>query len=172
MGWKDILKFELRNPADIKRLGLETSIDDMVEGSTPSQEEYDRLSEKDKRNFHLKMARWLKTYGKTQQHKEESQWHTRQASRYASRERRGLGSVLSSPLPPNEDYGQKFSTSGSGLGRPEREKPVSPMIVDYFKMYDRMYNRIPTLQEIMEDEGRPLTADEIESFARYAQREE
>jgi len=170
VGWKDILKFELRNPADIKRLGLETSVDDMVEGSTPSQEEYNKLSENEKRNFHSKMYNWLKTYGKTQQHKEEAKWHLRQSSRYSSRKARGLGNVISSPRPPNEDYSQKFST-GTRY-EPQREKPISPMIVDYFKMYNRMHNRIPTLQEIMEDEGRPLTADEIESFARYAQREE
>ena len=47
--------------------------------------------------------------------------------------------------------------------------PVSQMIVDYFKIYNKRFGRNPTLQEIANEEDRPLTVDEIESFKRYSQ---
>jgi hypothetical protein len=54
--------------------------------------------------------------------------------------------------------------------KPEiRSKPINQIIIDYFTMYNNRFGRNPTLQEIQEDEGRPLTVDEIDSFERYAQ---
>ena len=46
---------------------------------------------------------------------------------------------------------------------------INQIIIDYFTMYNRRFGRNPTLQDIQNEEGRPLTVDEIESFKRYAQ---
>lgn len=54
------------------------------------------------------------------------------------------------------------------LKRPE--SPINQIIVDYFKIYNNMYGRNPTLAEIEEEEERPLTVDEIESFKLYNER--
>tara|TARA_R100000426_G_C4824150_1_gene111939 strand:- start:53 stop:1114 length:1062 start_codon:yes stop_codon:yes gene_type:complete len=54
------------------------------------------------------------------------------------------------------------------LKRPE--SPINQIIVDYFKIYNNMYGRNPTLAEIEEEEERPLTVDEIESFKVYNER--
>lgn len=44
-----------------------------------------------------------------------------------------------------------------------RDMPKS-IIFDYFRIYQRLHNRVPTLKEIEEEEGRPLTSDEIEDY--------
>ena len=44
-----------------------------------------------------------------------------------------------------------------------RDMPKS-IISDYFRIYQRLHNRVPTLKEIEEEEGRPLTSDEIEDY--------
>ena len=38
------------------------------------------------------------------------------------------------------------------------------IIFDYFRIYQRLHNRVPTLKEIEEEEGRSLTSDEIEDY--------
>lgn len=47
--------------------------------------------------------------------------------------------------------------------------PIKQIIIDYFTIYNRKFGRNPTLQDIANEEGRPLTVDEIESFKRYSQ---
>jgi hypothetical protein len=55
--------------------------------------------------------------------------------------------------------------------RMERRKTRSQMIIDYFTMWRNMYNRLPTLTEITNSEGRPLTVDEERTFnEEYARR--
>ncbi len=44
-----------------------------------------------------------------------------------------------------------------------RDMPKS-IIFDYFRIYQRLHNRVPTLKEIEEEEGRSLTSDEIEDY--------
>jgi len=57
------------------------------------------------------------------------------------------------------------------MKRREKRKTTSPMILDYFKMWKNMYNRLPTLTEITNSEGRPLTVDEERTFnEEYARR--
>jgi len=47
--------------------------------------------------------------------------------------------------------------------------PIKQIIIDYFTLYNRKFGRNPTLQDIANEEDRPLTVDEIESFKRYSQ---
>ena len=44
------------------------------------------------------------------------------------------------------------------------------IMADYFKMYKTMHNKVPTLKEIEEEEGRQLTSDEINEYHREYKR--
>ena len=55
--------------------------------------------------------------------------------------------------------------------RREKRKTTSQMILDYFKMWKNMYNRLPTLTEITNSEGRPLTVDEETTYNEQYARE-
>jgi len=44
------------------------------------------------------------------------------------------------------------------------------LITDYFTLYQKRFNREPTLQEIKDEEGRPLTSFEEESYYRMKNR--
>ena len=67
---------------------------------------------------------------------------------------------------------QQLKVAREGLKeRKEKRKTTSPLILDYFKMWKNMYNRLPTLTEITNSEGRPLTVDEESTFnEEYARR--
>tara|TARA_R110001592_G_scaffold131517_4_gene345506 strand:+ start:889 stop:1188 length:300 start_codon:yes stop_codon:yes gene_type:complete len=60
-------------------------------------------------------------------------------------------------------WGEIEPTIYNKTGERARVMPKSIMN-DYFKMYKRMHNRLPTLKEIEEEEGRPLTVDEINDY--------
>lgn len=62
-------------------------------------------------------------------------------------------------------WGEIEPTIYNKTGERARVMPRSIML-DYFKMYKRMHNRVPTLEEIEEEEERPLTVDEIEEYHR------
>jgi len=60
-------------------------------------------------------------------------------------------------------WGEIKPTIYNKTGERARVMPKS-IINDYFKMYKRMHDRVPTLEEIEEEEGRPLTVDEINDY--------
>ena len=62
-------------------------------------------------------------------------------------------------------WGEIEPTIYNKTGERARVMPRSIML-DYFKMYKRMHNRVPTLEEIEEEEERPLTVDEINEYHR------
>ena len=74
---------------------------------------------------------------------------------------------------PKELHNSKYTgrpNNSKYTGRPKVTRvPINRMIIDYFTIYNRRFGRNPTLQDIENEEGRPLTVDEIESFKRYAQ---
>ena len=62
-------------------------------------------------------------------------------------------------------WGEIKPTIDNKTGERARVMPKSIMN-DYFKMYKRMHNRVPTLEEIEDEEERPLTVDEINEYHR------
>ena len=75
---------------------------------------------------------------------------------------------------PKELQRKRGPKSGSKHNRREPKvnpiyNPIKQIIIDYFTIYNRKFGRNPTLQDISNEEGRPLTVDEIESFKRYSQ---
>ena len=62
-------------------------------------------------------------------------------------------------------WGEIKPTIYNKTGERARVMPKSIMN-DYFKMYKRMHNRVPTLEEIEDEEERPLTVDEINEYHR------
>lgn len=72
---------------------------------------------------------------------------------------------------PQRKRGPKKGTKheATKLREKRENEKINRIIIDYFTMYNRRFGRNPTLQDISNEEGRPLTVDEIESFKRYAQ---
>jgi hypothetical protein len=195
MGWENILKIKIRNVKDAKRVARDYAPKDLVEGFIVSQEEYDKMSNRDRQSYHRKIYNEYKAAGFSDV--PEAKWHIRVASNLE----RNANTIIK-PHPSEEDlkpkkkpkkkdtyrsilegtgrriYGpRKYTTARVMEGytkrpkpKPEiRSKPIKQIIIDYFTMYNNRFGRNPTLQEIEEDEERPLTVDEIESFERYSQ---
>ena len=221
MTWKKILKINIKNLRDAKRFGREYAPKDLVESYIISQEEYDKMSYRDRQKYHTKIYNEYKAVGL--QKTPEARWHIRNAARFTN-----VDKAIHKPHPTEEDLnppkeyrsvlegtgrrvfgprklstarvmeGFKFGIKPSGRPKgakdrkkrksrgpspskgkkrsppkpkpePKTPKPISQLIVDYFTIYNNRFGRNPTLQEIQEDEERPLTVDEIDSFERYAQ---
>ena len=58
--WKKILKFEIRNFSDARRAGKEYALEDYYESMLLSEEEYQNLSMREKRNIHQKLEELLR----------------------------------------------------------------------------------------------------------------
>jgi len=195
--WKKILKFEIRNFNDARRAGKEYALEDYYETMVLSEEEYQNLSNRKKQNLHQKLENQLKIYGKNSWAEERKKFHGVMRMRvqygkettmlptedYKAQKRR--------PNRPKEEI--EAERQGREQRRQEREqrkttpkppsalqlrnqrrergKTTSPMILDYFKMWKNMYNRLPTLTEITNAEGRPLTIDEETTFGEQYARE-
>jgi hypothetical protein len=193
MGWEDILKINIRNVKDAKRVARDYVPEDLIEAFIVSQEEYDKMSNRDRQSYHRKIYNEYRSAG--MRDKPEAKWHIGVASKLE----RNANTIIK-PHPSEEDlkpkpkpkkkdtyrsilegtgrriYGpRKYKTARDIEGytkRPKseiRSKPINQIIVDYFTIYNNRFGRNPTLQEIQEEEERPLTVDEIESFERYAQ---
>jgi len=59
MKWEDILKVDI-NIRDARRLGTDYSIRDMYEGKLVSQEEYDLMTDEERRNYHGRIQNYLR----------------------------------------------------------------------------------------------------------------
>lgn len=185
MDWQDILKIELR-PKDIKRLGERYALMDLYESKLMTQEEYDRLPDygdgikisgnlppTSKETYHQRLSRFLKE-NKDSPMTEGLEKYRKFHYAMSVRLRRGT----EAPSPTLELFrvsgmghspGKRLTRKNRNPKGPPKFKPVAQIIVDYFKIYNSRFGRNPTLQEIANEEDRPLTVDEIESFKRYAQ---
>jgi len=168
--WERILKFEIRGFSDARRAGKEYALEDYYESMILSEEEYQRLSNKEKQALHVKLGNLLKHFGKNSWDEERKKFH------FAMNARAGRG--VPSTMLPTEDYQKRPIQQRRNKRQQrrnkeearqvkevmERAKTKSRMILDYFKMWENMYNRLPTLTEITNSEGRPLTVDEERTF--------
>ena len=195
--WEKILKFEIRNFRDAARAGKEYALEDYYESILLSEEEYQKLSSREKKNIHQKLYHLLNKYGKNSWAKKRKQFHSTTGGRAESGKE--------STMLPTEDFKpsqrrrtkeeieaerrkkqqrreerKRLRERGERLKlrptiereqRAEQRKTRSQMIIDYFTMWRNMYNRLPTLTEITNSEGRPLTVDEERTFnEEYAKR--
>jgi len=208
MTWKTILKINIRNVKDAKRVARDYVPEDLIEGFIITQEEYNKLSDKEKYKYHARIYREYVEAGLSD--KKEARFHNNNAQRFKNRPE----AAVNKPYPTEEKdfkklpkgrkakdtyrniligtgrrkYGPRTESTARQFGyrkrgksrrlktkrkpkpKPEiRQKPINQIIIDYFTMYNNRFGRNPTLQEIQEDEGRPLSVDEIDSFERYAQ---
>lgn len=214
MKWKNILKINIRNLKDAKRVARDYAPEDLIEGLIITQEEYDKLSNEEKYKYHARIFREYLEAGLSD--KKEARWHSTNYQRLRNKPEK----AVHKPHPTEEEdfkhlprgrkpkkttyrsilqgtgrrkYGPRTEAAARQLEgyktprkprpkkprpkkpkpepkpKPKPPKPINRIIVDYFTIYNNRLGRNPTLQEIQEDEGRPLTVDEIESFERYAQ---
>jgi len=221
MDWKDILKIKINSLSDASRVARDYVPEDYIEGHLLTQEEYDKLSNEEKRKYHKKV--YNKYANLNLNNRREAKWHNNNAGRIKT----DIGNAILKPHPTEEEdfkpaptgfpakpnsYKNILQGSGRRLYGPYRlrtakahgyrvpRKPqrkrgpkrkrgakkgskhestklrekrqnekINQIIVDYFKIYNSRFGRNPTLQEIANEEDRPLTVDEIESFKRYAQ---
>lgn len=213
MSWRDILKIKINSLRDASKVARDYAPDDWIEGYLLTQEEYDKLTTRQRIRYHARIHGKYKNLGLA--HEREAKWHTNNRGRIIA----NTGNDILKPHPTEEEdfkhikRGRKDSPDSyknvlQGTGRrlygPRRERtaknfgykipkelqrkrgpkkgskynrrePQTPrskinrIIIDYFTMYNRRFGRNPTLQEISNDEGRPLTVEEIESFKRYSQ---
>ena len=188
--WKKILKFEIRSFSDARRTGKEYALEDYYESMLLSEEEYQNLSNREKKLLHQNLSFLLKDYGKDSWANERKKFH----NAMRSRAERGASSTMlptdaykprpsqkrqkkqqkTKPISPDfrrisrEQFHQRKKEREK---RGERRKTTSQMILDYFKMWKNMYNRVPTLTEIVNSEGRPLTIDEETTYNEQYARE-
>ena len=199
MKWEDILKIDI-NMGDARRLGRDYSIRDMYEGKLVSQEEYDLMTDEERRNYHGRISNYLRYSERSRgvninELQEELRFHNIMQSRLQQ------GSVM----PTYPVYFEGFETSrvperkradtlldnereaeeqrridtrmnirdGQTENRREREKEkkrrnvVPSLIVDYFTMYRNRGLGIPTTGDIAREEGRELTAEELDGYRKY-----
>ena len=177
MGWQDILKINMP--------------EDWAEEYLITQEEYDNLSLEEKARYHSRV--FQKYRRENQSSTREAKYHANNRKRLLNNPK----TAVNKPHPTEEeDFKHKSgyrklhgpirerTARGYGwkkrkeLGRPHVPKKqianpsrpkINQIIIDYFTLYNRRFGRNPTLQDIANEEGRPLTVDEIESFKRYAQ---
>ena len=196
MKWEDILKVDI-NMRDARRLGRDYSIRDMYEGKLVSQEEYDLMTDEERRNYHGRIANYLRYSERSRgvninELQEELRFHNIMQNRLQQ------GSVM----PTYPTYFEEFATSripesesadtllddereaeeqrgidrrmnmrdGHTENRREKEKRrnvVPSLIVDYFTMYRNRGLGIPTTGDIAREEGRQLTVEELDGYRKY-----
>ena len=196
--WKKILKFEIRNVKDAVRAGKEYALEDYYESMLMSEEEYQNLSMRERRNLHQRLYLMLKKYGKNSWAEKTKQFHSAMQGRAENRrETTMLPTENYKPRPRRpkevieaerrekqqrreerqqrreererareERRQRRPPTTTEREQRMEERKTRSKMIIDYFTMWRNMYNRFPTLTEITNSEGRPLTVDEKEPLMK------
>ncbi len=180
MTWKDILKFKIKSPQDVKRLGNEYAAEDMYEAKVIDSDKYNLLSDVEKTKYHSSLYTFLRNYGhESKELGENRQFHYTMSVRLRRGSNRPTYNRLS-----NAPLGWKRrQVPKPKKAKPKKEKkkrgrqpfsqshikiePISYLIIDYFKMWEKKYNRQPTLEEIKDEEGRPLTSDEENSYYRY-----
>ena len=200
--WKKILKFEVRNIKDAKRMTLEYALKDYYESRLLSEEEYQNLSNNEKRNIHARLEILLKKYGKDSWAEKRKKFHGVMRARvmdgkestmvpakdYKARKRKPNRPKHEIEAERREKQQRREArkrkkekkeltreqyllTQTEKDQRTEQRKTRSKMIIDYFTMWRNMYNRLPTLTEITNSEGRPLTIDEERTYSEeYARR--
>ena len=177
MGWKDILKIKINSLFDATRVARDYLPEDWIEGYLITQEEYDKLSVEEKIKYH----RFIKSkyINLNLGHKREAKYHANNAERLLV----STETAVNKPHPTEEeDFKHKMKGRVGGWkdvrnkrnrGVTQVKRPpidqINQMIIDYFTIYNRRFGRNPTLQDIENEEDRPLTVDEIDSFKRYAQ---
>ena len=167
MKWENILKVDI-NIRDAQRLGRDYSIRDMYEGKLVSQEEYDEMTDEERRNYHGRIANYLRYAERSRgvnlgSLEEELRFHNIMQSRLQQ------GSIL----PTYPTYVEGFESQTQGR-KPPKVKPVRTKIpiLDYFMMYRNRGLGIPTVQNIEEEEGKSLTNEELEEYNNLRERYE
>lgn len=61
MTWKDILKFKIKSPQDVKRLGNEYAAEDMYEAKVIDSDKYNLLSDVEKTKYHSSLYTFYET---------------------------------------------------------------------------------------------------------------
>lgn len=219
--WKDILKFKITSPRDIKRLGNEYAPKDMYESKVIDSDKYNLLSDSEKAKYHGRLKEFLKRYSQGIKELEESRkFHGAMLNRLKSGKTNipTFNRLSNAPpeIPKRKDKRRRktkkkqrnygMGSKGRGLiygparenasanwyrkrnmtpppkprktkeerqrerRKKQEDRRISNLISDYFTIYQKKYNREPTLQEIKDEEGRPLTSFEEESYYKMKKR--
>lgn len=120
MSWKKIIKIEVRSLSDAKRVGNEYAFEDMLEDKILSQEDYNKLNNKQKEKYHLRIAQFYAKYGDGES--KEAKFHKKNAGRYLN----NPSIAVNKPKPTTEkDFESKkgrYVKRYSKLSPAEKEK--------------------------------------------------
>ena len=119
------------------------------------KEAYDKLTDEEKLRFHKDMINYTVKFPIFRR---EHLFHQRMSARIRSGYNRQT-------FPTIEEYEKKGVKFDRIQNKPKNVKRES-LIVNYFQLWKVRYGRIPTLDEIKEEEGRPLTLQEIETYKK------
>ena len=160
--WFDILKMrDIRNLRDAKRMAQDYLPEELYNSMLTSEEEYQKLSDKDKLKLHYKLYNFLTNRGKenlSQELKEKIPFHRKMQGRLAKK------SGFYTSIQPNE------ASVKERKGRPTNKGKAEKLIDNYFEMYKNQSKGEPTLQDIRREEGRALTIDEERRYIENIRR--
>lgn len=169
MSWKSILKIQVRGFQDARRLGNEYAPKDIYESKIIDSVKYDLLSDNEKMKYHNALKRFLQKYGEDEWAKKRESFHQSMYARLRHDWKTGKDTYNRlSNMPSSKKYSAKPGKRPIHQNMPRKER--SQLITDYFTLYQKRFNREPTLQEIKDEEGRPLTSFEEESYYRMKNR--
>ena len=159
--WFDILKINIKNLADAKKMTQSYLPEELYNNMLISEEEYQELSDNDKLKLHYKLYNFLTNRGKEnlpQKLKEKISFHRKMQGRLEKK------SGFYTSIQPNE------ASMKERKGRPTNKSKAESLIDNYFEMYKNQGKGQPTLQDIRREEGRPLTVDEEERYIENIRR--
>ncbi len=159
--WFDILKIDIKNLADAKRMTQSYLPEELYNNMLISEKEYQELSDKDKLRLHYKLYNFLTNRDKenlSPELKEKIPFHRKMQGRLEKE------SGFYTSIQPNE------ASMKQRLGRPTNKSKAEILIDKYFEMYKNRGRGEPTLQDIRREEGRPLTVDEEERYIENIRR--
>jgi len=173
MKWEDILKIDI-NMGDARRLGRDYSIEDMYEAKLTTEEEYDEMTDAERRNYHGRVANYLR-YSERSRGVNISMLEDKLRFHNIMQSRLQQGSTK----PTFARFFEDFESTKTPEQRRARRKLVSnepePIrtkipILDYFMMYRNRGLGLPTVEDIAREEGKELTEGELEEYNNLLER--
>jgi len=161
--WFDILKINIKNLADAKRMTQSYLPEELYNNILIPEEQYQELTRQEQYKLHTKLYQFLtKTVGKENlppELREKITFHRKMQNRLKSTKAEQYTSIQ-----PNAE--SMLDLSGIRTTRRPLQMPRVSLIDNYFQMYRNQGKGIPTLEDIRREEGRPLTIDEEEAYYR------
>tara|TARA_R100000149_G_C5874547_1_gene138299 strand:+ start:1816 stop:2319 length:504 start_codon:yes stop_codon:yes gene_type:complete len=163
--WFDILKINIKNIADAKRVAQSYLPEELYNNMLISEEEYQKLPRPEQYRLHTKLVNFLNTtVGREnlpEELKERLTFHRKMQNRLRSTKPEQYTSIQPNTQSMLDLSGIKYPKTRASL-----KMPRVSLIDNYFQMYRNQGKGIPTLEDIKREEGRPLTIDEEEAYYR------